>query len=324
MTGHGERAPAGDGNDDWGLAGERLAGIGLVPRELSFVTEPRVPADVDVLVVAAPVEPWFPGEIAGLVEHVRAGGNLLWLIESPVDEPGGAGNGAAGGASGDAGPAPPLAAALPDAPGLEALATELGVATLPGRVIDTASQGVAGDAPDFVVLSALPRHPATAALAGPVLLPQAKALAVTPLAGQDTLALLATPESSWTETGALEGEVGFDAAAGEVAGPLVLGATIERRRGSGVAPQRIAVLGDADFGASRYLGNGANAALVESLMLWLAGDDGALDFVTAPAPDAELDIGTRGIVTLSAVYLAGVPLALLLGALAARLARRRA
>ncbi len=312
VTGHGERLPSGTGNDDWGLAGERLAALGLVPRELSFVTEPRVPADVDVLVVAAPTESWFPGEVAGLVEHVRAGGNLLWLIETPVAEPGDV-------------EAPALAAAVtrPAHDGLDALATELGVATLPGRVIDAASQGMVGDAADFVVLSALPRHPVNAALASPVLLPQARALAVTPLAGQDTLALLATPQASWTETGELEGAVGFDEDTAEVAGPLVLGATIERDRGPNAAPQRIAVIGDADFGASRYLGNGANAALVEGLLTWLAGDDEALAFVTAPAPDAELVLGTRGIVTLSAVWLAGVPLTLLLVALGVASRRRR-
>ena len=310
VTGHGERSPVGDGNDDWGLAGDRLAALGLVPREYSFVTEPRVPGDVDVLVVAAPTEPWFPGEVAGLVEHVRAGGDLLWLIETPTD-----GTDAA---------APPLGASLPAGAGLGALATELGVDALPGRVIDAASQGVAGDAPDFVVLSALPRHPVVAGLASPVLLPQATALNVTPLAGQDTLALLATPEASWTETGALEGAVGFDEGTDEVAGPLVLGATIERDRGPSAPPQRVAVIGDADFGASRYLGNGANAALVEALMTWLAGDDAALEFVTAPAPDAELAIGTRGIVALSATWLVAVPLALLLGALVVALRRRRA
>ena len=333
VAGHGERAPAGGGNDDWGLAAGRLAAIGLETRELSFVTEPRVPPEVDVLVVAAPVRPWFPGEVAGVVEHVRAGGNLLWLIDDPVDAPpGGPAEAVAAGTDGDApGPdapaadgSPALAAARPEGPGLGALAVELGVDALPGRVIDAASQGVAGDAPDFVVLSALPRHPATAALAGPVLLPQATALAVTPLAGQETLALLATPEASWTETGALEGAVGFDAGTDEVAGPLVLGATIERPRGPGAPPQRIAVIGDADFGASRYLGNGANAALVESLALWLAGDDAAMAFATAPAPDAELVIGTRGIVALGGTWLVGVPLALLAAALAVALRRRRA
>ena len=310
VTGHGERAPAGAGNDDWGLAAERLAAIGLASRELSFVTEPRVPPEVDVLVVAAPARPWFPGEVAGVVEHVRAGGNLLWLVETP-----------AGASAVDA---PALAGALPGAPELGALAVELGIDVLPGRVIDAASQGVAGDAPDFVVLSALPRHPVTAGLGGPVLLPQATALAVTPLAGQETLALLATPEASWTETGALEGEIGFDEGTAEVAGPLVLGVTIERSRGPDRPAQRIAIVGDADFGASRYLGNGANAALVESLALWLAGDGEALGFTTSPAPDAELVLGTRGIVALGALWLAGVPLALLAVALAARLRRRRA
>jgi len=347
-TGHGERDPAASTDDDWQLIAERLAGIGLTSRRFSFVTEPRVPDDVDVLVIAAPRTPWLPGEVTGLIEHVRKGGNLLWLIETPVAYPAGA------------------AADSPTStgPGLSALASELGVITEPGRVIDTASQALVDGGPDFVVLGAHPDHPVTRALGSPLLLPQARALAVTPLAGQQTLPLLATPESSWTETGALAGEVAFDAADGEVAGPLLLGVTIERDLGTlavspraqtaapadapadasadasadapadapadasaaasaGAASQRIAVIGDADLGSSRFVGNGGNAAFLESLMVWLAGDDRALAFVTVPAPDASLTLSSRTIVVLSVLCLVVVPLALLMVAAGVRIAMRR-
>ena len=227
---------------------------------------------------------------------MRAGGNLLWLSETPT----GADTG----------------------PGLDALALELGVETLPGRVIDTASQALDADTPDFVLLASFPEHPVTRALVSPVLLPQARALAAVPLAGQTLRPLLVTPESSWTESGPLEGAVGFDADTDEVAGPLTLALTIEREIGG--AAQRIAVVGDADFGASRFLGNGANAAFAESLLTWLAGDDAALDFVSRPAPDAELALGDTSRIALGALWLAGVPLTLLIVALGTRLRRARA
>jgi len=303
VIGHGERDPTRSTDDDWQVIAERLDTVGVESRAYSFVTEPRVPEDIDVLVIAAPTRDWLPGEVAGVLEHVRRGGNLLWLIESPI--------------------AYPSAQAGDDAarPGLSALASELGVVTEPGLVIDTASQSLVQDGAAFVVLGAHPEHPITRSLGAPLLLPQARALAVTPLAGQTTLPLLATPESSWTEIGELAGEVAFDAADGEVAGPLVLGVTIES---TPPGTQRVAVIGDADFGASRFVGNGANAAFVEALLVWLSGEDQALDFVTAAAPDARLELSPRVIVVLSVISLVALPLLLLGTALGVRLMMRRA
>jgi len=302
VTGHEERRPVGPGPEDWGELAARLASGGLVARETSLVAEPRLDESIDLLVVAAPRRPYFPGEVASLVDFFRRGGNLLWLSETPT-----------GSATG---------------PGLDALAVELGVETLPGTVIDAASQEAlaisAADgagSPDFVVLDRFPAHPVTRALASPVLVPEAHALGAVPLAGQTLEPLLQTPETSWTESGPLEGAVRFDADDGEVAGPLLLGVAIERETAG--RTQRIAVLGDADFAASRFLGNGANAAFAESLFLWLAGDDDALDFVVRPAADAKLVLGSRAIIALGAVLLVCLPLALLLVGLAVRLARAR-
>ncbi|MEE9320854.1 MAG: GldG family protein [Granulosicoccus sp.] len=294
ITGHDERSPTMMTNTDWGLIAEHMASIGYVSEELSLVSEPQIGEQVDLLVIAAPVRPYFPGEIASLTEYLSRGGNLLWMQETPMQGETGA--------------------------GLERLSTEFGIDTLPGVVIDTASQTLDAASPDFVLLDRFPAHPATAALANPVLLPQAQALAVTPLAGQDLLPLLQTPESSWTETGTLKGEMRFDENSAEVAGPLMLGVTIERKIDKKI--QRIAVLGDADFAASQFLGNGGNKALAEALLVWLAGDIDALAFVTTPPPDSQLNLGNKSIVILSAVLLVALPLALLTIALTVRLRRR--
>ena len=74
----------------------------------------------------------------------------------------------------------------------------------------------------------------------------------------------------------------FDAGGDETEGPLLLGMTIERdvRRQPGGESQRIAILGDADFGSSQFLGNGGNQMFAESLMLWLTGDSNESDFNT--------------------------------------------
>lgn len=304
ITGHDERSPVRRGNDDWSDTAAALASIGLVSREVSLVSEPYLSDDIDLVVLAAPRRPFFPGELASVYDYLGRGGNLLWLSEH--------------------------ATGVDTGPGLQLLADNLGVDTLPGTVIDTASQALNADSPDFVLLDQFPVHPVTARLTSPVLLPQASALAVTPLAGQDILALLQTPESSWSETGPLSGEISgetrgeisYDEGTAEVAGPLLLGVTIERRLPED-GQQRFAVIGDADFGASRFVDNGANRAFIESLFLWLTGETEALDFVTQKAPDSELSLSNRSIVTLSSVYLAGFPGLFLLIAGIVRWRRRR-
>ncbi|MEE9332913.1 MAG: Gldg family protein [Granulosicoccaceae bacterium] len=293
ITGHEERTPDGQGNGDWQLGTTQLAQIGLISDTISLVTTPRIDSHADLLVIAAPRRPYFPGEIASVLQYIGAGGNLLWIIEHS--------NKADGGLN------------------LNALSLEFGVDVLPGKVIDTASQRLNTGAPSVVVLDRHTKHPINGNLTSPVILPGSKALAITPLAGQTTLPLLLTPESSWTETGALQGEVRFDESTDEVAGPLTLGVTIERQFGDNT--QRIAILGDADFASNQFVGNGSNQAFLESLVLWLAGDDKALEFVTQAAPDTQLSLSNKAIVILSSVFLLGLPLLML--CIAAWLAFRR-
>ena len=295
ITGHDERSPTRGDNDGWSRIATELEAIGLVSREVSLVSQPRLSDDIDLVVLAAPRRPYFPGEIASINDYLLRGGNFLWLSEIPNDAPAG--------------------------PGLQLLADQLGVDTLPGRVIDNDSQALNAQSPDFVLLDRFPAHPVTDRLSSPILLPQASALSVTPLAGQETLPLLQTPASSWTETGALTGAIQFDDNTAEVAGPLMLGISIERPRAQGT--QRIAVLGDADFAASQCLDNGANKAFTESLILWLTGESDALEFVTHKAPDSELQLDNRSIVVISTLYLAGLPALLLLIAAIVRWRRRR-
>lgn len=295
ITGHDERSPLRPSNNDWSDVAQRLSDIGLVSRELSLVSEPYIDDTIDVLVIAAPRRPYFPGEIASLSDYLHRGGNLLWLSEGSSDSRTG--------------------------PGLQLLADSIGVDTLPGTVIDTASQVLNANSPDFVLLDRFPVHPVTRFLTSPILLPEASALAVTPLAGQQVLPLLQTPESSWTETGPLSGAIAFNANDQEVAGPLLLGVTIERKLISGM--QRIAVIGDADFASSQFIDNGSNRSFTESLLLWLTGDSTALQFVTQPPPDSTLQLSNTAIVLLSSTYLVGIPLLFLFIAAIVRWRRRR-
>ena len=147
ITGHGERSPNNPTNNDWQIMAERLANIGLVTREQSLVSEPYLSDNIDLLVIAAPKRPYFPGELASVNDYLQRGGNLLWLAEVGNDSTTGA--------------------------DLSLLSDNLGVDLLPGTVIDTASQALKADSPDFVLLDRFPAHPVNLKLASPVLLPQA-------------------------------------------------------------------------------------------------------------------------------------------------------
>lgn len=276
VTDHEERSAIDAEPNSWTTLTSRLRSIGLNSEALSLVTNPRIGDDVNVLVIADPRRPYFPGEIAGLLEYINDGGNLLWVTETNLDKQTGS--------------------------GLTALGLELGIEPLPGIIIDTASQAANTGSPSFVVLNSFAKHPVTQGLTSPILLPQAKALNVTALAGQTLLPLLQTPEASWTETGELEGAVQFNENTQELSGPLVVGVTIERDiKGK---QQRIAVIGDADFASNQFIGNGANLGFSESLMLWLSGESDALAFVTMPAPDANLTLNNRSIIAISAGVIA--------------------
>lgn len=294
ITGHDERSPAGISNFDWSTTAGRLAAIGLVSQEHSLVSDPVLSQDIDLVVIAAPRRPFFPGEIASLNTYLSQGGNLLWLSEFNESSTG---------------------------PNLKFLADYLGVDTLPGKVIDKASQDVLTDSPAFVLLTRFPNHPINTLLNNPLLLPQASALAVTPLAGQTTLPLLQTPEASWTELGELSGAIAFDQTSAEIVGPLLLGVSIEREMPEG--NQRIVVIGDADFASSQFVDNGDNQVFTEALMLWLTGESDSLEFITRSAPDTALVLNNRSIIALSIVYLAGIPLLLFIIAIVVRVRNRK-
>jgi ABC-type uncharacterized transport system involved in gliding motility auxiliary subunit len=284
--GHDERMPNDTGANHFGTLSQRLQSIGLNSSDVSLVTQPRLADELDLLVIADARRPFFPGEVAAVLEHVNRGGNLLWLIETDLNKETG--------------------------PKLNALALELGIEIFPGLIIDAASQQLNAGSPTFVILDSFASHPVTQGIRSPLLLPQARALAVTPLAGQTLLPLLQTPEASWSETGELAGAVQFDENTNETRGPLVVGVTIERSIAG--RQQRIAVIGDADFASNQFIANGANLAFAESLMLWLTGDADALAFVTQPAPDARLNLSPQNIIVLSVALLVALPILLFLTA----------
>ena len=292
VTGHDEREFGNDANAGFAHLAGRLGEAGFGFDNFSLVSTPVIPQTIDVLVLAAPQRDFFPGEVASMLQHISSGGNLLWLVDGGLPE------------------------------SLQPLALELGVDVLPGRVLDANGQALDNGSPLYAILDQLPQHPITEGVLNPMLLPGATALAITPLAGQQVAPLLMTGDRSWTETGELQGAVGFDENTQEQQGPLVTGVTIERSSGNTASKQRIAVIGDADFLANQWIGNGANQEFATRLMDWLAGGDKHLDFSTLDAPDARIQPQRHQIFVLGGGFLLLLPVLFLIVATALHWRRR--
>lgn len=289
LAGHGERKPLGAANYDLGTFVRELEKIGIRPYSLDLAVEMRVPAATAALVIAGPQTPLPPGEVAAILEYVKQGGALLWLLE-----PG-------------------------DPSGLQPLAAALGATLLPGTVVDANTSVLGIKNPAFIPIADYGPHPITESLRSPALLPQAVALEVQPPAGWKTVVLLESQSRSWIETGPLDGTLRFNPDSAERAGPLTVGVALYRPRPGlpatadplAVNEQRIVIMGDGDFLSNTYLGNGANLELGLNIIHWLTLDDTPILIAPKAAPDPNLNLSENALALIAAMFLIGLPGALL-------------
>ncbi|MEO6064490.1 MAG: DUF4350 domain-containing protein [Lysobacterales bacterium] len=288
-VGHGERRFDGEANHDLGKFAEALTARG--DKLIAVSLGAPVPAGLSMLVLASPSTALLPAEVAYVQRHVDEGGALLWLQE-------------------------------PDAPVAEALLDAMGLLRLPGTVADAAGKTLKLPDLRFVTVETYPEHPISKEFSTITLFPQALALAARPNGAFIATPLLRSGAASWNETGADATPV-FDPAANELPGPLDLGFALTRLSPSPVRQeQRVVVIGDGDFLANQFLGNGGNRELGLRVFDWLLADDTTLGLDLPGAPDATLVLSKRAAAFISVGWLIAWPLALLLGG-AITVARRR-
>jgi ABC-type uncharacterized transport system involved in gliding motility auxiliary subunit len=301
VSGHGERDPHGQANADLGAFGKELERNGLKVQTVNLA-ENAIPGNTSLLVIAGPRVNLLPGEVTRLRDYVTGGGNLLWL-----GEPG------------------KLAA-------LEPLAEQLGIAFLPGVVVDATTQALGINDPSFAIVTAYPDHAVTQGLKSITVFPEAAALEVREDPHWQATPILSTLPRSWTELGELKGEIQFDANTDERAGPLDIGVALtatppadQTADASGAPPheQRVIVTGDGDFLSNTYLGNAGNLDLGLDMVHWLSHDDAFIDIRVKAAPDTTLELGRISQAVIGLGSLIGMPLLLLGSGLAIWLRRRR-
>ena len=279
LTGHGERDLRGKRNFDLGRFGEALAERGYAVRPLALETSIEIPHNTALLVIADARVSLSSGAVSRLLDYLAAGGNLLWLREPGVDS---------------------------EAAGLDRV---LGIQRLPGQLEDAAAASLYDlDDARFLVIGRYPPHPVTGALDLQTLFPGAAALAVD---GSDNdfraQALMRTsPLARRVDPSLAEGF-----AAVEASGTPFAIALTRTRPDAADGEQRAIVVGDADFLANAYVGNGDNLQLGLAMTRWLSGADELLQVKSREAPDLRFEMSQPMMLGLAFGALFVLPMLLL-------------
>lgn len=292
LSGHGERSLAGLANHDLGRFGRELEARGHRFQTLEPEALLALPDNLGLLLIAGPQVAPLPGEVARLRAYLQAGGALLWLLD-----PDGLG-------------------------GLEDLAGDLGLEVLPGVILDTRGGELGIQDPSVALVTQYPEHPITRDLGLVSLFPRAAALAARPAGDWRVQPLLVTQARAWNETGPLQGVLEPNPEAGERAGPLTLGLALTRPRAAGAREQRVLVVGDGDFLANAFLGNGGNLELGLRLVRWLLEEDRLLEIPPREAADRSLVVTPGLALALGGGSLVLAPLVFLAAGLLIRRRRR--
>ncbi|MGH8443816.1 MAG: GldG family protein [Solimonas sp.] len=296
LEGHGERSTSEPGQAAFTQFAQALKDKGLKVQGLNLVKTPKIPDNTSVLVVASPASKLLAGEAQIVAAFVAGGGNVLWLAD-------------------------------PDfAPGIEPLARELGVTWQDGYAIFPDYQALGTSHPGFFVATGYPPNPVTQGLDMVTAFPLVRSLTVAPAGDWKMQPLLVTSDTAWLETGDINaGSVQFDGK--DIKGPLLIGATLTRDYKpatpsadadardappeSRAHPQRVALIGDADFLSDAYLDQLGNQQLGLNLVQWLASRDTQLNIDVPKAPDMSLYLPGWATLAVAAGFVALLPLLLL-------------
>ncbi|HET8881094.1 MAG TPA: GldG family protein, partial [Solimonas sp.] len=197
LEGHGERSLSEASQSAFTKFGQALKDKGLKVQGLNLVKTPKIPDNTSVLVIASPSAQLLPGEAKIITDYVDHGGNVLWLADP--DYP----------------------------PGIEPLASTLGVTWQNGYAIFPDYQMLGTGHPGFFAAIGYPPNPVTQGLDMVTLFPLVRSLTTAPAGDWKAQPLLETSESAWLETGDINaGAVQFDGK--DIKGPLTIGATLTR------------------------------------------------------------------------------------------------
>jgi ABC-type uncharacterized transport system involved in gliding motility auxiliary subunit len=233
-----------------------------------------VPRNAAALIIASPQVDLQDAEVARLKAHLQAGGNLLWLIDPE-----------------------PLH-------GLDPLAEFLGLVLTPGTVVDPSLKPRSGP-PTLAAGSNYTRHAITASFRLNTLFPGSRQIGTAEREGWRMTPLIEVAQRGWVETGKLDDKPVFDEAR-DFRGPVNIATAFERTAGE--RQQRVVVVGNGNFLANAFLGNGGNLQLGMAMLNWLSGDDKMIAIPPRPASDVQINIDQTMLYLLAFTFVVALPL----------------
>jgi len=275
LSGHGERNPSSDSSNDLANFTKRLSNVGYSIETITDEMDLPAPNAGETLVVASPKRVFSPTRQLAVAQYLNQGGNLLWLHDSGQRAH-------------------------------KTLSRLLPLTVLPGVIVDAETQNAGLPSPDFALSTEYAQHELLGDISGLSLFPRAVGLLEQPTNDWLVTPLLLTSESSWNETGKIEGNIQPDQPTEQV-GPLPFAFALE---GLSSNAQRVLVIGDGDFLANNWLGNGSNAALGERFISWLTGSSHAPIPAAAAPADRHVAIAESTQASLALALFAGIPLCL--------------
>jgi ABC-type uncharacterized transport system involved in gliding motility auxiliary subunit len=291
ITGHGERSPRRGANHDVSDWANVLEKRGFNVQEINLAEFRAVPDNASVLVIASPQVDFQTLETAAVVKYLAGGGNLLWLTD-------------------------------PDRPvGFSALERAVGFSLIPGTIVDPVSLAHGVDNPAFVLLNHYANHPSLAGFNYTTVMFYAVGINARAPDGWAATRLILSGEKAWSETEALDGNVGYDDGA-DFLGPLPIAIALSRQLAE--HQQLVVVVGDGDFLANAYLQNSGNQDLGVRLLEWLSHDDRMIAVPTRAAEDIQLELKDWHKAVIGFGFLVGLPGAFALNGVFIWWRRRRA
>ena len=274
VTGHGERDASGSANHHYGEFSNRLRERGYAIASVNLTLDTLEARPGDLLVVASPQNTVQTDELDTLSRYIASGGRVLWLADD-----------------GDV-----SASAIEHLTGLQ---------QLPGVIVDAASDALNLPRPDFAVVTDYTQHDATRGMDGISLFPRAVAFSADALYSNWTATpLLQSTPRSWNETGDIAGRIAPDDT-GEQPGPLNFAWSLAPANAAG----QLTLIGDGDFLANSWLGNGINLALGERLFDTLSSA-APVQYTSLPARDRHVTLSQTQRGLLGATLFALLPLLL--------------
>jgi len=276
LDGHGERKLNGIGNHDLGEFGRLLESKGFRLGSLILALAQEVPANTAALVIASPQVDLLPAEIQKIRSYMKAGGNLLWLIDPE-----------------------PLR-------GLAPVAEMLGLVLTPGMVTDPDAARL-NASPTLAVAAVYGRHAVTEGFNLITVFPQARQIGAIESDEWRIRPLVEVAPRGCVKSGKTEGRCDPNR---DTPGPITIATAFERAVGD--RQQRVVVVGNGSFLSNTFIGNGGNRALGVNLVNWLAGDDNLITIQPRSAADNSIDIDQPALYLIAFSFLFMLPLAFMI------------